>query len=268
MARENETGRVRAAFLTAGNIALLIAPLVIGFVLDGGNAYGNIFLIASLTLAPFITLLLFEPVPHTPAPKHEKLLDTLKFVYNDRDLRAVALGNFVLQFFYHLAPLYIPLYLHTELGIPWSELGWMFSVMLLPFVLVEYPAGIVADKWLGDKGLLIAGFLIAGLSFALIACITSSTSVAIVLMILVVSRIGAALIEAMVESHFFRRITADDAPTLSLFRMTRPVAALTAPIIASIVLAVTGSYVAFFIVMGVVVALLGLLSARALKNVR
>lgn len=268
IAVESETGRVRTAFLTAGNIALIVTPLITGLVLDGGDAYRHVFLIAAITLAPFITLLLFEPVPHAPPPTRQRLLDTIRCVSLDPDIRSIALANLVLQFFYHLAPLYIPLYLHTELGIPWNELGWMFSVMLLPFVLFEYPAGFLADRWLGDRALLVAGFLIAGLSFAFVAFITSATPVALVLLVLVLTRVGAALVEAMVEGHFFRRISAADASTLSIFRMTRPVAALAAPLTASIMLAFTGTYLVFFFVMGGVVTVLGLMSARGITDIR
>lgn len=265
----NETGRVRTAYITAGNIALIIAPLVIGWLLGDGNAYWRIFLLAGVTLAPFIALFLIEPLPEErDVSTHPKIIDTCKCMIQDLDLRAASFANLVLQLFYHLAPLYIPLYLHSVLGIPWSELGWMFMVMLLPFVLLEYPAGYIADRWLGDKELLITGFVIIGLAFGALAFVTTQTPLYILVTILVVSRVGAALVEAMVEGHFFRRVSATDTNTVSVYRMARPLSALIAPVAASVLLFLTESYAVFFITSGFVIVALGVLSARQVQDVR
>ncbi len=264
---EGSTGRIRTLFLTAGNAALIFTPLIIGYLLDGTEAYARIFLAASLSLMPFIVLLMFERLPEGEPPSLTGVRSTCFCLWRDPDLRAAAFGNGVLQFFYHLAPLYIPLYLHTALGFAWSDLGWVFAVMLLPFVFVEYPAGVIADRWLGDKELMIAGFVITGLAFGSIAFITSSTPLIVVALILFVSRIGAALSEAMIEGHFFRRVSEKDANTISVFRMMRPVGALVAPVFASVLL-VAGNYTGFFQVSGALVVALGILVTIPLKDVR
>lgn len=264
---EGMTGRVRTLFLTAGSLALIGAPILTGYLLDGTDAYARVFLAASLSLAPFIALLMVERLPEGEPPRFAKVRTTCFCLWADPDLRAAALGNGVLQFFFHLAPLYIPLYLHTVLGFPWIDLGWVFAVMLLPFVFVEYPAGYIADRWLGDKELLIAGFIITGIAFGMIGFVTATTPLWIIALILFVSRIGAALIEAMVEGHFFRRVSEKDANTISVFRMMRPVGALVAPLFASVLL-VTGNYLAFFMVAGALIVTLGIVFTIPLRDVR
>ncbi len=264
---EGTTGRVRTLFITAGSVALLLAPLIIGWVLDGTEAYGRVFLFAALSLTPFIALFLFERLPTGEVPHVSKIATTLACIWANPDLRAAALGNGVLQFFFHLAPLYIPLYLHTVLGFPWSDLGWVFAVMLLPFVFLEYPAGIIADKWLGDKEMLIAGFVITGIAFGALALVTASTSLVVIAAILFVSRIGAALVEAMVEGHFFRSVTERDASTITVYRMMRPVGALIAPLFASLLL-ITGNYLLFFMVSGALIVALGIIVTIPLRDVR
>lgn len=263
----NVTGRVRSLFLTAGNLALIFAPLLIGLLLDGTEAYSRVFLVAALSLTPFIVLFLFEKLPEGEPPVFHALSMTCACMWTDPDLRAAALGNAVLQFFYHLAPLYIPLYLHTALGIPWSDLGWIFAVMLLPFVFIEYPAGWIADRFLGDKELLIVGFVITGIAFAAIGFVTSSTSLSVIAGILFVSRVGAALVEAMIEGHFFRRVSERDANTIGIFRMSRPLAALSAPLLASLLL-FSGNYLIFFMVTGALTVALGVVSTVAMRDVR
>lgn len=268
-AAASETGRVRTAFITAGNVALIAAPLLIGWLLDSGNEYWRVFLVAGISLAPFIALFSIEKLPEgMPAASHPKLIDTCKCMVQDVDLRAASFGNLVLQLFYHLAPLYIPLYLHSVLGIAWSELGWMFMVMLLPFVLLEYPAGYIADRWLGDKELLTIGFIIIGVAFGALGFVTSTTPLYVIVLILVTSRIGAALVEAMVEGHFFRRVSAEDVNTVSVYRMARPLSALIAPVTASIVLVMTESYFVFFVTSALVLIALGVLSARQVQDIR
>ncbi|KND47162.1 MAG: hypothetical protein AB199_01880 [Parcubacteria bacterium C7867-004] len=266
MRGESTTGRVRTAFLTAGNLALIMAPIAIGFLLDDSERYSLVFLVASLSLAPFIALFLIEPLPEGQPPVFSAVGMTCACIWKDADLRAAALGNAVLQFFYHLAPLYIPLYLHTVLGMPWEQLGWIFAIMLLPFVFVEYPAGWLADRYLGDKGMLIAGFLIAGVAFAAIGFVDTTTPVEIIVAILFISRIGAALVESMVESHFFRRVSERDANTISVFRMTRPLSALIAPVFASIIL-FAGNYLIFFLIAGALIAALGVIATIGIHQV-
>jgi len=264
---EGSTGRMRTAFLTAGNIALVLAPIITGMLLDEEGQYSFVFLVAALTLVPFILVLMRGRFPGTVAPKRTSVKEACLCIARDKDLRAIALAGGVLQIFFHIAPLYIPLYLHTALGIPWSELGWMFAVMLLPFVFLEYPAGWLADTRLGDRRLLAAGFVVMGLAVVATGFITEVTPLGAIVLVLVLSRIGAALVEAMVESHFFRRVSADDADTVSAFRMLRPLGALLAPVIGSILLSVA-SYTTFFAVTGVGILLFGLWSARMISDPR
>lgn len=267
VATEEDTGRVRTLFLTAGNSALILAPLLVGVLLDSSDAYGHVFLAAALSLAPFLALFFIEPLPNSEPPSLSNLRATCSCIIQDTDLTAIAFGNAVLQIFYHLAPIYVPLYLHTVLGMPWSTLGWVFAVMLLPFVFIEYPAGWIADRFLGDKELLAIGFVMTGLSFAVMGFITTSTPIILIVLILLGTRIGAALVESMVETHFFRRVSARDANTVGVFRMTRPLAALIAPVAASIILLFI-PYLPFFIVMGATIGILGLGAALSIRDVR
>lgn len=262
---ESTTGRVRTRFLTAGNIALVLTPLLIGLLLNDGDQYQRVFLVAALTLLPFIFLMIVKKLPRPEAPKIHSLTDACLCIANDRDLRAVALANAVLQFFYHLAPIFIPLYLHNVLLIPWSTLGWMFAIMLVPFVLLEYPAGYLADKKLGDKLFLAIGFVIIGLSFAALGLVDAATPIWIILAILIATRVGAALVEAMAEGHFFRRVTEEDTNTVSVFRMMRPTGALIAPIIGTLLLSIAG-YPGLFFVSGFLILIAGFLTSLSIRT--
>ncbi len=263
---ESMTGRVRTAFLTAGNAALILAPLTVGFLLDSTDAYYRVFFAAALSLLPFIVLFTIQKFPEGKPPRPSNFHKTWVCIQKSRDLYSIIFANAILQFFYHLAPLFIPLYLHNALHIPWSSLGWMFAAMLLPFVLLEYPAGVAADRWLGDKALLVAGFIITGASFAVVGLLTSNSLIFVVVAVLIATRVGAALVESMTEGHFFRRVSESDTDTVSLFRMMRPLAALFAPLIGSILLA-TGGYFWLFIITGGAILFCGVAVTIGLKEI-
>jgi MFS family permease len=267
IAKEGTTGRIRTAFLTAGNVALVISPLIAGALLDSGEAYWRVYALAAVSLFPFIGLMLMKRLPEGRTPNFVTLVEAYVCLLKDKDLRAVVISHGTLQFFYHIAPLYIPLYLHNVLGMPWQDLGWIFAIMLVPFVLLEYPAGWLADRKWGDQELLLGGFMLMATAFAALALVTADTMVLVILIILVMNRAGAALVEAMSEGHFFRRVSATDAATVSLFRMTRPIAALTAPIVGSIILSVS-SYGALFIITGILIGIIGVMSALSIRDVR
>jgi predicted MFS family arabinose efflux permease len=267
VAKEGTTGRVRTMFITAANIALVMSPLIIGLALDDSENYARVFLIAAASLLPFIGLLTTRNLPHGEPPDLVSMVETVGCLIKDRDLRAIGIVNAVLQFFYHLAPLYIPLYLHDQLGMPWSELSWVLAIALIPFVLLEYPAGWLADRRLGDKELLVLGFVIMGAAFTLLAYVGVDTPIAVIVGILIATRIGAALVEAMTEGHFFRRVSASDANTVSLFRMARPFSALIAPLVGTALLS-AGSYGALFVITGSIIVFAGVYAALRIKDIR
>lgn len=264
---EGTTARVRTIFLTAWNVAALSAPLLIGALLATGDAYRLVFLAAATATVPFIILFVVRKLPAGKPPLLSHVLDTARCIAKDRDLAAVTFAHFLLYLFFTWAPFYTPLYLHTVIGIPWSELGWIFAVMLLPYAIIEYPAGILADKVIGDKEMLFIGFLLLGISFAAISKFTAETPTAVILAVLVASRAGAALVESMTEGHFFRRVSEKDVNSISVFRGIWPMASLVAPIIGSGIL-LFGSYQLFFVLTGGFLAIAGTASALLIKDFR
>ena len=267
VAEEGITGRVRAIFLTAWNAAALAAPLLIGALLADSDAYGRVFLAGAGALVPFVVLFAARRLPRVETPQLSRMGDTLRCILKDRDLAAVTFGHLLLYLFFVWAPLYVPAYLHIELGIPWSDIGWMFFVMLLPYVLLQYPSGVLADRYIGDKEMMFAGFILAGASLAAIGLFSSATPLVVIVCALVASRVGAALIESMTEIHFFRRVSEKDINSISVFRGIWPLANLIAPIVGSVIL-IFGSYQALFAITGGLIAVAGGAAALLIRDFR
>lgn len=266
MRKEDGTGRVRTLFLTAGNIALVLSPLVVGYLLDGTDAYWRVFAVAALTILPFLFLISYRCLPHGESPRLASTMESVRLLMRDKDLRSVVLAHGVLQLFYHMAPLFIPLYLHHVLNIPWDTLGWIIMFMLLPYVLLEYPVGWLADRVWGDKELLLAGFVVMGVGFAAIALVNESTMLLVILLLLSINRAGAAIVEAMTEGHFFRRVSEADTSMVSIFRITRPVGALLGPLVGAAFLAL-GGYQLLFVATGILIAILGVVAGSMIKDI-
>lgn len=267
VAEEGITGRVRAVYLTAWNVAALAAPLLMGALLASRDAYHLVFIAAAAATVPFIILFAARKLPTGTPPLLSHVKDTAQCMVRDHDLAAVTFGHFLLYLFFSWAPFYTPLYLHEIIGIPWSDLGWIFAVMLIPYVLIEYPAGMLADKVIGDKEMMFIGYILTGASFAAISLFTPSTPLILILAVLVASRAGAALVESMTEGHFFRRVNEKDVNSISVFRGIWPVANLVAPIAASVIL-LSSSYHLFFALTGGFIASAGVISTLLIRDFR
>lgn len=264
---EGSTGRIHTLFITWGSSALVLSPLALGLLLGEGSAYERVFFVAALCLVPFVAIMALSSFAQGSSPKLHHMKEVVHCLFADADIRAVTLAAFMLQFFYHLAPFFVPLYLHTVLGIAWSDLGWMFALMLIPFLVVEYPVGWIADKKLGDQEFMALGFLITGSAFAALAFVTAETPLLAIALTLLISRIGAALVEATTESHFFRRISEKDVNSVGVFRMMRPVAAISAPVIGTLLL-VFSTYNVLFYVTGIGIIAIGVAFALSIKDFR
>lgn len=262
---KSEMGRIRTIFLTAWNSGALAAPLLLAALLDNTNDYYRVFIAAAAMLVPFIVLFAARSLPKGVSPKLSHMQDTLACMAHDRDLAAVTFAHFLLYLFYIWAPLYVPAYLHSVLGIPWSTLGLMFSIMLIPYALLEYPAGWIADRFLGDKELMFAGFIIAGGALAMLGTLSPDSSLSLILLILIGSRIGAALVESMTEGHFFRRVSAEDVNSMSIFRGIWPLANVIGPIVASLIL-YFGTYQLFFVISGGFILIVGAATTLLIRD--
>jgi MFS family permease len=140
--------------------------------------------------------------------------------------------SFVLEFFYALMIVYTPLYL-LNFGLSWDQIGIIFTIMLIPFVVLEYPLGFIADKKFGEKEMIIAGLLVMGFSAGSIFFI-SSKAVWIWALVLLMTRIGAATIEILRDSYFYKKIDGRDIDLISFFRTARSTAYVFATAVSAI----------------------------------
>lgn len=267
---ENIVGKVRGIFLTSANMAWIVAPLVTGFILSDGQ-YWQIFVAAAFLILP-VMVILNSNLRHFRDPKYKEMpvKEAVREVWRDKNIFSSFMVSFIMQLFFSWMVIYSPLYLHQYIGFSWAEIGVMFSIILLPFVLIEEPLGKLADTRWGEKEILSVGFIIMAISTNLIAFIDTKafwvwTSV------LFVTRVGAAMVEIASETYFFKKIDGSSVNFMSLYRTMRPWSYVVGPILATGTLWVlTRSGLGFgyiFLVLGIIM-IYGVRWSLALEDTR
>lgn len=226
-------GTIRGVVMTAINMAWILGPLI-GGLLVTGDSYRGVYVAGFALLFPLIYMVYknfrnFHDAHYIQLSTRETCIRILK----NKDISKLFIINIILQTFYAWMTIYTPIYLHNTLNFDWKEISVMFTIMLIPFVLVEYPLGKLADKKWGEKEMLAMGFAIMGIATASLSLFTFKSFVIWTAM-LFITRIGAATSEIMIETYFFKKIDGKDPEMLSLFRITRSVSYFVAPLITTI----------------------------------
>jgi len=248
VSNKNNEGKVRGMFWTAANLGILIGPFLSGLLL-ARFSFSAAYFFSGLLLIPVWLMIFFayrnEKQAHFKV--HHNIVDSVKKIHANKNLRGIYLIAFGLYLFYSWMVIYTPIYL-LEIGFNWEQIGSIFTVMLVPFVLIEYPAGWLADRYLGETEMLTLGFALAGLAVVLLLMVSSFWGV---MAVLVLSRVGASLIEIMRDVYFYKQVNEDDLDLIDLFRNTRSIANIIGPILASIVLAIGFGLPTIFVILAI-----------------
>jgi MFS family permease len=230
-----KTGGIRSIYLTCVNLAWLISPWIAGVIVSE-TSYRMIYLVVAIIMVPII-LIVANNLKGFKDPEYKtfNLAEIIKSINADKNIKNIIFSSFLLQFFYAWMIVYTSIYLNQYVGFDWKTIGFIFTIMLLPFILMEIPMGFLADKKIGEKEILTAGFIIIGISTAIIPLI-SSHSIVFWAIILFITRVGAAMVEVMNDTYFFKNVSDKNLNLINLYRTVSPIAYITAPIITSILL--------------------------------
>lgn len=258
-------GVIRGMYMTTLNCAWIIGPLLGSMIIGEMNDYRSVYVASLFMLFPLFYLV-FKNFPKFKDPHyhHPSLWHTTKTIVKDDNHSKLFIINITLQVFYAWMVVYSPIYLHNIIGLSWSEIGIILTVMLLPFPLLQLPLGKIADRKYGEKEIMIIGFALLGLSTIALAAIISS-SVFVWAAALFVTRIGAAAAEIMIETYFFKTVDPKDPNILGFFRITRSISYFIAPLITGLVLIYTTDQSYMFVVIGLI-CLLAMVPAWKLRD--
>ena len=243
--RKNKIGNIRGLYLTIGNIGWLTMPVLAGFITTE-YSISTVYLVAAFILLCALIVLVIsqrnfkdnEYLPYSGG----QLFVSLKYA---PEIRRIITLNFLLQFFYALMVLYMPIYLRVILGFSFAQIGIIFTFMLLPFMLFEYPIGRLADKIKnGEKKFIISGLIVAGVSTILLMTIREK-SVPLFAFLLFMTRVGASSIEVSCDSYFFKKITDEQTGLIGIYRNMMPLAYIIGPLSGALILGYVTNNVLF-----------------------
>lgn len=232
---EESTGSRRGLLLTLLSLIGAISPLISSLTIsDVTESFTYAYLLSAATLIPIIIILIFY-FRNFSDPEYNDIdvLSAFRTFWLHRNIRNVFLTNFTLQMFFALMVVYSPIYLVEHIGLSWTDFGIIMLFAQLAYVVFEYPIGIIADKYIGEKEMMALGFLIMIVSTSWIAFVTVP-SILVWSIILFVTRTGASLVEATTESYFFKQTKSNDAQVISFFRLTRPLSYIVGAMLASL----------------------------------
>src|SRR3989339_429626 len=246
------TGSIRATYLTVANITIVIGPSIVALLLYKNN-YSLVYIASCMFLVPLYYFFKRLKSVKNPEVKHIKIKETISEYIKNKNLFNILVSNFLLQLFYAFMVVYVPLYLEKYIGFSWSEIGLMFTIMLLPFVFFELPIGEMADEKYGEKEFLTVGFIVMGLTTLFLSFITAKVFW-MWATLLFITRIGASFVEISSESYFFKQVHPDKSDVISFFRMNRPISFIIAPLLATLTLQFI-SFQYIFILVGALMVL-------------
>lgn len=234
---DSRSGRIRGIFLASMNAGLFFGPFLSTKIIDVFG-YQKLY---TLTLVLFCFLLILSmwtlSLHNQKISQTRNLRDVFHEMKNNKDLFFIYWLAFTLEVFYAVMIIFTPLYL-TSLGMSFSDIGIILSLALLPFIFLQYPVGYIADRFLGEKELMIVALTIMGMGVFCLPFLESN-SVFLWSSILIFGRVGASFLEVLRDSYFYKKIDGDAVGLISYFR--------TAGSLGYIVVALTSSlFLVFF----------------------
>lgn len=264
---EESTGFKRGLVLTLISAAAMIGPLSIGFIAGPDDAnLQNVYLVSAVIFSLFVLVVLFKFSSfEDPDYREIKVLDAIAAFWSDINIRFALLSQFLLQLCFSWLVIYVPLYLSTVIGLSWSEIGLAIAVGTLAYVLLEFPVGYIADKYIGEKEMMMLGFLILTLSFGALSFTTDNILITWMALMFII-RVGASLVETTTESYFFKHTKGTDTNFLTFFRISRPLGIISGGLLGSLSLLFL-SFQYIFIIMAVVL-LFGIYCALKIEDTK
>jgi len=224
-------GAVRGMYAATLNASWIIAPLIGSMLIGNANNYHNTYVAALAMLFPLLYLV-FRNFPKFKDPNYTHLSpwQLVKHIGHNKNWVKLFTANAILQIFYAWMTVYCPIYLNKIMGFSWESIGIILTIMLLPFPLIQYPLGKLADRKYGEQEIMVIGFAIVGIATIILSFIRVP-NIALWALALFITRIGAAAAEVMMETYFFKTVSPRDSAALGIFRITRPVSFFVAPLI-------------------------------------
>ncbi len=234
VSKNEDTGKVRGAYLTILNLGILTGPFFASQII--GSGFAILFTSAALCLVPMIYIL-YKHLDHLHEPRYvaPDFIQSFQRLKGLVNVRRIVFTQYILELFWIIMIVYAPIYLiqNNILDLK-TYLGVVIPIILIPFIILPYPLGRLADSKLGEKELLISGMflmILGTIMFGLLAI----PPLVFYIFALFIARLGASIVEEMASSYFYKQVDHSQADLISIFTNTRNVALITGPLVGSVI---------------------------------
>lgn len=248
--KEKYTGGIRGVNLALGNFAFLLGPIIAGFIAEEFSI-ASIYFFASVSIITMVFFFhsRFKNFTHIPTLEHKEIAESFKKLWQQKNLRNSYISGFAVEFFFGIWAIFVTIYMNIHMGFNWEQIGILFAIMHIPYIILEPIIGKIADTKNNENYLMAFGLCIISISFIGVAFIKYPTF-SLWAVLLIITRIGASFGQVAHESYFFKQINDKNTSMISAYRSMTPLALLLAPIIGSIIL-VFMNYNKLFIIVSV-----------------
>jgi len=257
------SGEIRGRYLTVFNLGFLFGPFISTGLLDKFGYSGIFSFVLFANILILIVFVTFVRKIDSKIIKREKIKDIFKRAWKRKNIMRIYYISFILEAFFALMVIYTPIYLREMMGFSWPEIGRIFTVMLIPFVLLQFPAGFLADRKWGEKEMLIFGILLMSASTSYIYFATSG-GVLFWSLTLFATRIGAAIVEVLRDSYFYKQVDGKDVDLIDFFRTASSIGHIFSTLLAALLLIFFPLKLAFLLI--AIFVLTSLIPAFNLKD--
>lgn len=219
---KDNSGKARGTVVTLQHIGRMLGPILAAVltVHIGIRAPYNVsFALMAVTgILLYFATWTFKDKTYVPSSFFASIKALMKRPSVIKPLTSILL----LQIFYALMVAFVPIYLADTQGLRTEYLGLLFTIMLTPFVILSYPIGKIIDGGLSGRRASRYGLIIMALTILVFPFI-KSTSLIIWGSLLLISRIGAVILETASEAIFFRNIQEEETELLGIMRDMQPI---------------------------------------------
>ena len=201
--KNQEVSKNEGFIYALANMAWLIGPIIAGFV---SNKYGiqKVFFFAALFIfLSFFLLKIFQVKDKVISKKIDtNILKIFRDFFKDskRSISYILSGG--INFWWVFIYVYMPLFIVGK-GLNDLVLGYFLAAITIPLILSEYSFGKLTSR-IGFRKVFFIGYFI--LAVAAITCFFVP-NIYLILVVLVLSSFGAAMVEPTTEAYFFDIIT-------------------------------------------------------------
>lgn len=229
--RKENLGDSEGEYFTFINFGTLLGILA-GGILAMSYSYDAVFLLAAIIF--FGIYVLSGAIGINDRNKPHKcatgVMEDARRFFRNAELKRAYISNVGLYFWVSIAFLYLPIILKS-LGFNFREIGIVFAAMIVPYLLLEYPVGKLAEKH-GSHRFISIGFFAIALASLLIYL--NFGAIYAMAGFFFISFMGAAAIEPLNEMELDRHSGKSDiVENMSVFKTSLRLAYFLGPISAA-----------------------------------